>query len=304
MNFTLRQLEFYIALAETLQISKAANRCHISQSSMTVSMRNLEEALNSQLFIRHPKGVQLTQSGERFLIHARKIVMNSHVALEDLQNQPETASGTVRIGIAETLSAYLLPNILSDIKNRFPLMEIIFEEAASPVLVSALRQKRFDFCLLLTSNINHDADLQIETFIRSQRKLWTPIGHPLLSQPMLTLSDVEKYPFLLLVTDEYAEVFQDYWQSRGCVPDVHFRSNSFEAIRSLVAQGKGVTILSDLVYRPWSLDGLRVVRRTIDDCITYMDVGVVNTKAAVLSSDSKRLIDFLRQRIMRFSDGQ
>lgn len=119
MNFTLRQLEFYIALAETLQISKAANRCHISQSSMTVAMRNLEEALNSQLFIRHPKGVQLTQAGERFLIHARKIVMNSHVALEDLQNQPETASGTVRIGIAETLSAYLLPNILSDIKTVF-----------------------------------------------------------------------------------------------------------------------------------------------------------------------------------------
>lgn len=72
---------------------------------------------------------------------------------------------------------------------------------------------------------------------------------------MVNLSDVEKSPFLLLITDEYPEVIQDYWQARGCVPDIQFRTNSFEAIRSLVAQGKGVTILSDLVYRPWSLEG-------------------------------------------------
>lgn len=301
MNFTLRQLEFYIALAETLQISKAASRCHISQSSMTVSMRNLEYALNSQLFIRHPKGGSLTSAGERFLSHARKIIADSHAALEELHNQPELASGTVRIGLAETLSAYLIPTILSDIQNRFPLMEIIFEEATSPVLVNALRENQLDFCLLLTSNIKHDDDLKIETFIRSPRKLWTPIGHPLQSQSVVNLSDVEKSPFLLLITDEYPEVIQDYWQARGCVPDIQFRTNSFEAIRSLVAQGKGVTILSDLVYRPWSLEGLRVMRRTIDDCVTYMDVGVVSTLSKPFSPDCQRLVDFLRQRITRLN---
>ncbi|SQC93163.1 HTH-type transcriptional regulator gltC [Cedecea neteri] len=101
MKFTLRQLEFFIALAQTKQISKAATRCHISQSSMTVAMRNLEEALNSQLFLRQPKGVQLTPSGERFLLHARKIISDSQHAIEDLQYQPELASGELTIGIAK-----------------------------------------------------------------------------------------------------------------------------------------------------------------------------------------------------------
>jgi len=110
MKFTLRQLEFYIALAETLQISKAASRCHISQSSMTVSMRNLEDAVNAPLFIRHAKGIQLTPVGERFLNHARKILHDSRAAVEDLHQQPEAINGVVRIGIAETLSAYLLPD--------------------------------------------------------------------------------------------------------------------------------------------------------------------------------------------------
>ena len=120
MKFTLRQLEFYVALAETLQISKAAGRCHISQSSMTVAMRNLETIMNTQLFVRHPKGIELTVDGERFLSHARTILSASEAAINDLHNQPEMTTGSVRVGIAETLSAYLLPGIYNELERRFP----------------------------------------------------------------------------------------------------------------------------------------------------------------------------------------
>jgi DNA-binding transcriptional LysR family regulator len=99
-------------------------------------------------------------------------------------------------------------------------------------------------------------------------------------------------------------VISDYWQSRGCHPDIHFRTNSFEAIRSLVAQGKGVTILSDLVYRPWALGGQRVIRRTIDDCITYMDVGIVKNVGQPLSPACLRLMDFLRQQTARLGEAR
>ncbi|MFV5930381.1 LysR family transcriptional regulator [Klebsiella aerogenes] len=299
MKFTLRQLEFYIALAETLQVSKAASRCHVSQSSMTVALRNLEEALNAQLFLRLPKGIQLTLAGERFLTHARTIISNSHIALEDLHRQPETTAGKVRIGIAQTLSAYLLPEMLSDIENRFPLLEIDYFEATAPDLLIALRQRQVDFCLLLTSNIQRDSDLQVETFIRSLRQLWIAPGHVLLSQAVIRLRDIEKLPFLMLETDQYPIVITDVWQLAGYQPRIHFRSNSFEAVRSLVAQGSGITILSDLVYRPWSLNGQRVVRRTIEDCLTYMDIGVVTHSGWALSTPAQRLRDFLRSLIVR-----
>ncbi|MGU3413908.1 LysR family transcriptional regulator [Enterobacteriaceae bacterium C34A] len=300
MKFTLRQLEFYIALAETLQVSKAASRCHISQSSMTVALRNLEEALGVQLFLRQPKGIRLTVEGERFLAHARKILTDSQLAIEDLHRKPDTVTGAVQIGIAQTLSAYLLPEIISDIESRFPLLNIDWYEATAPQLLAALREKKVDFCLLLTSNIEHDGSLNVETFLRSLRQLWVAPGHPLLSQPVVHLRDVEKLPFLMLDTDEYPTVIGDVWQHEGYRPNIHFRSNSFEAVRSLVAQGKGVTILSDLVYRPWSLNGQRVVRRTIEDCITYMDVGVVKTFDRPQSEAAQRMVDFLRQAIVRF----
>jgi DNA-binding transcriptional LysR family regulator len=299
MKFTLRQLEFYIALAETSQVSKAASRCHVSQSSMTVALRNLEETLNAQLFLRQPKGIRLTSAGERFLSHARKILHDSQFALEDLLNQPETTAGILRIGIAETLSAYLLPEILSELENRFPLMDLHFQEAQAPELLSALSAQQVDFCLLLTSNIPQDGKLEVETFIRSLRQLWTSAGHPLLSKPEITLGDVAQIPFLMLTTDEYPVVIDRHFKKQGYEPDIRFRSNSFEAIRSLVAQGKGVTILSDLVYRPWALSGLRITRRTITDCITSMDVGVVKTVGHPLSPASLRVLDVLRQQILR-----
>jgi len=300
MKFTLRQLEFYIALAETLQVSKAASRCHISQSSMTVALRNLEEALGVQLFLRQPKGIRLTVEGERFLTHARKILTDSQLAIEDLHHKPDTMAGALRIGIAQTLSAYLLPEIIGEIESRFPLLNIDWYEATAPQLLVALREKQVDFCLLLTSNIEHDGSLNVETFLRSLRQLWVAPGHPLLSQPVIHLRDIEKLPFLMLDTDEYPTVISDVLQHEGYQPNIHFRSNSFEAVRSLVAQGKGITILSDLVYRPWSLNGQRVVRRTIEDCITYMDVGVVSATEYPPSAAARTVIDFLRQRIARF----
>lgn len=300
MKFTLRQLEFYIALAETLQVSKAASRCHVSQSSMTVALRNLEETLDATLFLRQPKGIRLTAEGERFLTHARKIITDSHLALEDLQRRPETVTGSVRIGIAQTLSAYLLPDMLPDIESRFPLLEISWLEATAPNLLQALHQHDVDFCLLLTSNIGHDDTLEVDTILRSLRQLWLHPGHPLLSQPVIRLKDIEKLPFLMLDTDEYPGVITDVWQHDGYRPQVFFRSHSFEAVRSLVAQGKGITILSDLVYRPWSLNGQRVIRRTIEDCITYMDVGVVSLAGQSLTPAAQRMVEFLRQLIVRF----
>lgn len=302
MKFTLRQLEFFIALAHTQQISKAASRCNISQSSMTVAMRNLEEVVNNALFVRHAKGITLTAAGERFLQHARKIVNDSQRAIDDLLYQPQLAVGSVTVGIAKTLSAYLLPAIITEVEQHFPLMTITYVEANPTGLISALQHGEIDFCLLLTSNISHNDELAIETFIRSPRRLWLAQGHPLMSKPTLCLADIQQMPFLLLDADEYPDVIREHWQTRGVQPNVALTTTSFEAVRSLVAKGKGVTILSDLVYRPWSLEGLRVMRRTLEDSVTYMDVGAARLKDRSLSPAAETVLDYLRVMVSRQGD--
>ena len=93
----------------------------------------------------------------------------------------------------------------------------------------------------------------MRTIFSGRRRLWLGPRHKLLTTSKIRLSDVAKEPYLLLTTDDNTATTLRYWKKHGLKPDVHFRTVSLEAVRSLVAANIGVTILSDLVYRPWSL---------------------------------------------------
>src|SRR5699024_3417143 len=107
MQITLRQFEYFLALAETGQVSKAAMQCSVSQSSVTVALRNMEQTLGTALFTRHAKGLRLTDAGERFVQHARNVTAAASRAMEDMQASRSDVSGQLRVGVTETISAYL-----------------------------------------------------------------------------------------------------------------------------------------------------------------------------------------------------
>ncbi|SEK15863.1 LysR substrate binding domain-containing protein, partial [Paraburkholderia tropica] len=100
--------------------------------------------------------------------------------------------------------------------------------------------------------------------------------------------------FLLLDMDEHLRTVESYWGPFGVAPRV--RSTSIEAVRSLVALGEGVTILSDLVYRPWSLEGKRISRRDLSVAVPTMDVGAVWCREVPLSKQVHALLDLFRSR--------
>lgn len=110
--------------------------------------------------------------------------------------------------------------------------------------------------------------------MRSQRRLWLPAEHPLLAVETVTLADVAREPYIMLTVDEAHVTAGRYWQKAGLSPKVIFSTSSVEAVRSLVAAGMGVTVLSDMVYRPWSLDGQRIDLRSLGDPVPTMDVGL------------------------------
>ena len=108
--------------------------------------------------------------------------------------------------------------------------------------------------------------------------------HPLLQQPTVSLSDVARAPYIMLMVDEAGQTAGRYWEKAGLKPDVAFATTSVEAVRSMVAAGMGVTILSDMVYRPWSLEGQRIELRILAEDIPSMDVGLAWTRSRALST--------------------
>lgn len=272
---TFKQLQYFIAIADTGQVSRAAQRCHVTQSSMTASLKVLESTVGATLFTRHSAGVRLTDAGVRFLRHAHQVENVMREAMESVALRPSTASGPIQIGVTQTVSAYVLSPLIRALEKKFPELEPTFVELERRDVEESVHQGKLEMALLLASNLPDDESLHCQPLIRSPRQLWGPPEHPLMLANRVSLADVARHRYILLDMDEHVSTVEKYWSQYGLIPDLGYRSSSIEAVRSLVAAGQGVTILSDLVYRPWSLDGHRIVRRQLTDPIPSMDVGLV-----------------------------
>src|SRR5258705_6390683 len=211
MSLTLRQLEYFIAVAESGQVSKAAIRCNVSQSSMTIALKNLEDTLGTALFTRHAKGLRLTDAGERFLRHAQQVASTVRHAVDDLQGRPEDLRGIIRIGVTETISAYLMPALLAAMTRRFPSLTVELVERERASVEQSLRDGKLEVALLLVSNVSMAEDLVGETLLRSPRRLWTNVDHPLQDAQRVTLADVARENYLLLDMDEHVQTVGKYW---------------------------------------------------------------------------------------------
>ena len=293
-QITLRQIEYFLSVADTGQISHASNLRNVSQSSMTIALQNLEDAVGVPLLSRHARGVRLTDAGVRFLRHVQQARQSVEQAVLAAQEEPGQIAGLARIGMTETISAYLLPSVMSIVTRRFRNLQVDVVERDREVIERQLLDGELDLALLLVSNTALHDDLKCETMIRSPRRLWTPPDHPLLEAQRVTLEDVAQENFLLLDMDEHVQTVARYWGKYGVAPRVRMQSTSIEAVRSLVAIGEGVTILSDLVYRPWSLEGNRISRRDLSVAVPTMDVGAVWRRNVPLSRQVRTLLDLFR----------
>ncbi|MES2939439.1 MAG: LysR family transcriptional regulator [Pseudomonadota bacterium] len=264
MQFTLKQVEYFLAAAEAGQFTSAAARVHVTQSAMTAAIRELEAALGCRLFERrHASGVALTLQGQRFLERARHIA--SAVAAAGVEAGGATAElqGSARLlASSSTLGYYLVP-ALARFAAAYPLVRLAVEEATRVQAEAAVAGGRADLAVL-RFNPKLPAGVQARVLTRSRRQLWLGAGHPLLAKRQVTLADIARQPYILYDVDEMGDSTREIFARRRLVPDIRFRVQSIEAVRSLVAQGMGVTVLSDVAYRPFAREGARVETRPLD----------------------------------------
>ncbi len=271
---TLRQIRYFTAVANAGQVSLAAKELNVSQSALTTAVKQLEEIIGSQLFVRHGGGVSLTYEGNIFLDHARRIMAAVDEAVQAPRRKMDDVHGRLRLALTYTVAGYYVPPFLERFSRYYPGVDLQLTEAPRSVIEDGLVTGEFDLAVMLTSNIIDQEGLSFETLMQSRRRLWLPTLHPLLSRDTITLADVALQPYIMLTVDEASNTTQRYWNKTAYRPRTIFRTSSLEAVRSFVAGGMGVTILSDMVYRPWSLDGRRVEATSLADPVPTMDVGM------------------------------
>ena len=271
---SIRQIRYFMAVADTGQISRAARELNVSQSAITTAIKQLEQIVGTPLFRRHSGGVTLTYEGNIFLDHAQRILAAVHEAVRSPNRLRYDVQGRLRLAMTYTVAGYYLPPYIERFTRAFPGVQLDLSEASRGSIEDGLVSGIFDLAVMLTSNIIDQEGLTFDTLLQSRRRLWLSAQHPLLKLPSISLADVAEQNYIMLTVDEASNTAQRYWNKTNYRPNTQFRTSSVEAVRSMVASGMGVTILSDMVYRPWSLDGRRVEVISLADRIPSMDVGL------------------------------
>ncbi|WP_119300549.1 LysR family transcriptional regulator [Dongia deserti] len=298
MSFNIRQIRYFVAAAEAGKIITAASAVGISPSAITEAIQDLEESVGTRLVTRHRGGIKVTYDGYVFLQHCRNVLSALTAATFAVGAHRKRVEGELTIGVTITVAGYFLAAPLARFRRSFPDVTVSIRELDRSVIERQLVNGQLGLGILLVSNLKHVQELATETLAKSRRRLWTSTNHLLLAKPKVTLRDIAKEPYIQLTIDEAAKTTLSYWSKHNLAPKVVFRTDSVEAVRSLVATGAGVTILSDMVYRPWSLEGDKLESREVSAQIPTMDVGLAWSKSAELPAPARAFIEFCRMEFL------
>jgi DNA-binding transcriptional LysR family regulator len=290
MAFTIRQLQFFVAVAEQGTVSRAAQSLSISQSSVTEAIKELEGDLGVELFERHPRGLNITHKGHQFLRHATKILADVSDARLTFSREAETRGGRLQLGVTSLVAGYVLSDLLARYRRAYPGVDVSAIEDNGDYLEHLLVGGELDVAVMVISNLRDRTALQAEIVEVSPYRLWLPLGHHLAGADIIGVSDIAREPLIMLTVDEIEENTGKLLTALGARPHVAFRTRSVEAVRSLVATGAGIALLPDLVYRPWSLEGDRIESRDVSGSLPAVQVGMVWRRGSGLPQAARDFI--------------
>ena len=275
MSFTLRQLQYFVAVAEKGSVSGAAQSLSISQSSVTEAIKELEADLGAQLFERHSRGLTITYKGHQFLRHATAILGNVSDARRAFSQAQQKTTGALNLGVTSLVAGYFLSDILSRFRRAYPDVQVSAIEDNGDYLEHLLVGGELDVAVMVVSPLRDRTALQTEILEVSPYRLWLPLGHPLERAESIELEQLAGERVIMLTIEEIETATATLLGAIGSRPTIAFRTRSVEAVRSLVATGAGIAILPDLIYRPWSLEGDRIECRDVSGALPVIKVGIV-----------------------------
>lgn len=256
----LRQLHYFVVLAEELHFSRAALRLCISQPPLSVAIKQLETQLDARLFERSSKEVRLTPAGEHLLVQARDILERTRRASLDTRAVAQGMAGCLRLGFVGSSMYRGLPEALARLQQQHPQVRVDLHELNSAEQVSALLQGKLDLGLMHTSA--PPTGLRARTLVREPFMACLPAGHPLADRAQIAVADLAQERMVLFsgaVSPEYFRSIRSLCLQAGFDPELRHEVRHWLSVLSLVSNGQGVSLvpaclqragMPGLVFRP------------------------------------------------------
>lgn len=240
----IKQLHYFIAVSEQMNFSKAAEKLHISQPSLSNAIKKLEQEIGSPLLERNTRNLQLTEAGELLFERAKVIVKNMEVLKIEMDEVIVHGTRDITIGVMESIKHWL-PKVIANYKKDYPHMKIhLVDILGSKRVKKSL--KSYKTHLIITNQLMDDPELEVQTLYEERLVAVLPLHHPLAQKDTLTISDICEEPFI--ISSEGFQTRRDIltsFEQAGKNINIQFEIERFETAVSLVREHLGVTILPE-----------------------------------------------------------
>lgn len=256
-----RQLRYFITVAEELHFGRAAEQLQITQPALSKQIARLETALDVQLLFRTKRTVKLTHAGQIFLEQAHQLLAQRETAIQLTKRTGKGEIGELKIGYTQTAVHTVLPNFLRDFLQRYPKVEITFQELSTEAQVAALNQNKIDLAFLHPPI--DQRGINLNPILEERFFAVLPPQHPLLRYDTIPVAAFANEPFIIHPRQEgpmLHDAFVQVCQAAGFTPNVIKESISLQTRVCWVAAGVGITFVSECLL---FLVGTHVVCRPI-----------------------------------------
>lgn len=301
IQFSFRQLAYFVATAEHGTTVRAAESLGVSQPAVSMAIGQLEAAFGNKLFVRrHAQGVTLSPFGRQKLAEVRRLL--AHASTIGGKDETGPMSGELHLGLFATLAPAFAPAILRDFADAHPRVSVRLREGNLEQLRGDLASGAIELALL------YDLDMgdEIDRVAVGERMPYValPARHPLACLPAVSLRDVARETLVLIDLPGSREHFLAMFGLLGAMPSRIIRCASLEMVRGMVASGHGVAILVTRPSGDRSYDGRRLVCRPIAEPVSPQRVVVASAARTPLSRIAQSFIETSQRFLARSSVSQ
>ncbi|MBB3180005.1 LysR substrate-binding domain-containing protein [Variovorax sp. Sphag1AA] len=274
---TLTELKYIVAVARERHFGKAAEACFVSQPTLSVAIKKLEDELEVKLFERSAGEVTVTPLGEQIVQQAQSVLDQAASIKEIAKRGKDPLSGPLNLGVIYTIGPYLLPDLVRQNIARTPQMPLVLQENFTARLLEMLRSGEID-CAIMAEPFP-DTGLAMAALYDEPFMAAVPAHHPLASKETVTSDELKKETMLLLGTghcfrDHVLEVCPEFARFSSNAEGIRksFEGSSLETIKHMVASGMGVTLVPRLSVPADALKPKSRGRKEPEQIVRYLPV--------------------------------
>lgn len=299
----IHQLRYFVAVAETGNFTRASERSHVTQPSLSQQIINLEKELGQKLFHRLGRKAVLTEAGEMFIERARRVLQEIETATREIKDTPATER-RITVGAIPTIMPYLMTTIIERARVRHPNLIVHAREDFRTPLVKAVVEGDLDMALVSTPVA--DTRVAVETLFTEELLLAVPETHPYADQPEVSGDDLRNETFILLGSSSaLAAQIQRFCGAHDFDPQIGYRCSQIATVKSFVSMGLGISILPQIIRARAGSDGGddHIVYRKLSGRAPTRDIALVRHPQRYQSRGAALFLEVLRETITTHATG-